>query len=346
VGRGAGLPATSVGAPLLATPLATIGRGMRGLTPGQLKVAELRNATVVTTTGHMDSPGSSPATQMYPTGGRVSPASGSRIPVKTTKTPPQSPGTTAKNKTKRPATVVPTLSGGAPGAPPVTQTTFTVAPILDASAASFIPRTVMTPAVTTAFTVNVGAGTQTQVASTSRDAPRAPRSRASSVSVSNTTVINMLEALQAQIAALGQPAVPAVSVPTENLLYQLDDGDMSSVSEHRTRHWVARANGQGLTYDGSGVRAAGGMGLQLAQPGSTSVHGAASSVVGGGPGVSGAKSASVPKGKKAGTSGVSFPAHAPTIPAVILDSRPLVYNGESAVSLFLAQFQYTAELRG
>jgi hypothetical protein len=308
-------------------------------------VADLRRALAAGTAGQVCSPGNPPATQEYPVGGRVSPTNGSRIPVRTIQIPPGSPVISAKNKTKRPATVVPTLSGSAPGAPPATQAAFTVASILDASAAPFVPRTVMKPVVTTGAMVSVGANAHMPAVSAGGGVVRASRSRSSSVhSVSNTTVINMLEVMQAQIAALGQSITPAAFSPTENLLSQLDDEDMSSVSEHRTRHWVASANCHGCTYDVSGTGA--GCVVGQPQPGFISGQGAASSMAGGGSSAAGTKPASVSKGKKPGASGVTFPAHTPTIPAVILDSRPLAYNGESAVGPFLAQFQYTAELRG
>lgn len=345
VGRGTGLSTASTTPSSLATPLAAIGRGLDRLTPGQRKVADLCRALATETAGQVGTPGSPLATQAYPAGGRVSPTNRSRIPVETTKTPPVPPGVSAKNKTKRPATVVPTLNDIAPDAPPATQAALTVASILDASAAPFVPRTVMTPVVTTRALVGVGSDARVPAVSADGGAPRVSHSRASSVhSVSNTTVINVLETMQAQIAELRQSLAPAAFVPTENLLTQLDDDDMSSVSEHRTRHWVASANGHGCTYDVSGTGA--GCVIGQPQPGFISGQGAASSIAGGCSSVAGTKPASVPKGKKPGASGVTFPAHTPTIPAMVLDSRPLVYNGESAVGPFLAQFQYTAELRG
>jgi hypothetical protein len=119
VGRGAGLSTVSTTASL-ATPLAAIGRGLDRLTPGERKVADLRRALAAETAGQVGTPGSPLATQAYPAGGRVSPTNGSRIPVETTKTPTGTPGVSAKNKTKCPATVVPILNGIAPGAPPAT----------------------------------------------------------------------------------------------------------------------------------------------------------------------------------------------------------------------------------
>jgi hypothetical protein len=82
VGRGAGLSTASTTASSLATPLAAIGRGLGRLTPGQAKVADLRRALAAGTAGQVGSPGSPPATQAYPAGGRVSPTNGSRIPVR------------------------------------------------------------------------------------------------------------------------------------------------------------------------------------------------------------------------------------------------------------------------
>jgi hypothetical protein len=148
VGRGTGLSTASTTASSLATPLAAIGRGLDRLTPGQRKVADLRRALAAETAEQVGTPGSPLATQAYPAGGRVSPTNGSRIPVETKKTPPVPSGISAKNKTKRPATVVPTLNGIAPDAPPATQAALTVASILDASAAPFVPRsTFLTPSM-------------------------------------------------------------------------------------------------------------------------------------------------------------------------------------------------------
>jgi hypothetical protein len=93
--------------------------------------------------------------------------------------------------------------------------------------------------------VNVS-GATTSTASERGAAARAPRSQAPSEhSVRNTTVVNMIAALQAQVAALRQSMAPLVTVPTEDVLSQLDDGDISSVNEHRTRHWVADSTSQG-----------------------------------------------------------------------------------------------------
>jgi hypothetical protein len=189
----------------------------------------------------------------------------------------------------------------------------------------------------------------TLTTSVGKGASRASRSRASSVhSVTNTTVVNMLAALQAQVAALRKSTVPLVTAPTEDVLSQLDDGDISSVSEHRTRHWVADSTSQNYAYDMAGITTAVDAGSVFASLPKVLVQSqvATSSIAGGKPSVTGTKSVSVARGKKSGVSGVSCPVQAPTFPAVVFDSRPLVYNGESAVGPFLSQFQYTAELRG
>ena len=334
---GTGLPTTLTTVSSLATPLAAIGRGLGRLTPGQVKVAELRRALAEDTAGQAGSTGNQPATRLHPTGGRVSPGSGSRIPVRTTGTPPASPTVPVSTWVKRPATVVPTLGSSLPVIPPTCQAASAVTAVLNATAA-----------------VNVS-GATTSTASERGAAVRAPRSRAPSEhSVSNTTVVNMIAALQAQIATLRQLTAPLITVQTESVLSQLDDGDISSVSEHRTRHRVADSTSQGYSFGMAGVATDVGAGSSLVQPVSTSLQGvpplqsqvAVSSVAAGGPSLVGTRLVSVPKDTRSGASGVTFPAQTPTVPAVMLDSRPLVYNGESPVGPFLAQFRYTAELRG
>jgi hypothetical protein len=330
---GTGVPTTVTTVSSLATPSAAIGRGLGRLTPGQVKVAELRRALAEDTAGQAGSTGNQPATRLHPTGGGVSPGSGLRIPG----TPPASPTVPVSTWVKRPATVVPTLGSSLPVKPPTCQAASAVTAVLNATAA-----------------VNVS-GATTSTASERGAAVRAPRSRAPSEhSVSNTTVVNMIAALQAQIAALRQLTAPLVTVQTESVLSQLDDGDISSVSEHRTRHRVADSTSQSYSFGMAGVATDVRAGSSLVQPVSTSLQGvpplqsqvAVSSVAAGGPSLVGTRLVSVPKDTRSGASGVTFPAQTPTVPAVMLDSRPLVYSGESPVGPFLAQFRYTAELRG
>jgi hypothetical protein len=334
------MPTTGVGLPTtllttvssLASPLAVIGLGLGRLTPGQVKVAELRRALAEDTAGQAGSTGNQPATRLHPTGGRISPGSGTRIPVRTTGTPPASPRALVSTRVKPPATVVPTLDSSLPVIPPTCQAASAVTAVLNATAA-----------------VNVS-GATTSTASERGAAVRAPRSRAPSEhSVSNTTVVNMIAALQAQIAALRQLTAPLVIVQTESVLSQLDDG-----SEHRTRHRMADSTSQSYSFGMAGVATDVRAGSSLVQPVSTSLQGvpplqsqvAVSSVAAGGQSLVGTRLVSVPKDTRSGASGVTFPAQTPTVPAVMLDSRPLMYNSKSPVGPFLAQFQYTAELRG
>jgi hypothetical protein len=314
VGRGSGLPVSSTIVSSLATPLAAIGRGLRTSLATPLAAIE-RGLN------------------------RLTPGQVKIVEFRQAGTPPGSPRTPASTR------VVPTLAGSATVVPLAAQVAPAVVTVLDATAAPFAPATVMTPVVTAGASVSVATTLTTSVG---KGASRASRSRASSVhSVTNTTVVNMLATLQAQVAALRQSTVSLVTAPTEDVLSQLDDGDISSVSEHRTRHWVADSTSQNYAYDMAGTTTAVDAGSVLTSLPEVLVQSqvATSSIAGGKPSVAGTKSVSVARGKKSGVSGVSCPVQAPTFP-VVLDSRPLVYNGESAVGPFLSQFQYTAELRG
>jgi hypothetical protein len=245
------------------------------------------------------------------------------------------------------ATVVPTLGNSVADAPPTDPAASAVTAVWNATTA-----------------VNVS-GVTTSTARERGAAARALRSRAQSEhSLSNTTVVNMIAALQAQIAALRQSTAPLVTVQTEDVLSQLDDGDISPVSEHCTCHWVHDLTSQGYSFGMAGAATGVGAGSLLVQPVSctsedpaptpSSLQGlpplqsqvAVSSADAGGPSLVGTTLVSVPKDIRSVASRVTFPAQTPTVPAVMLDSRPLVYNGESPVGPFLAQFRYTAELRG
>lgn len=89
-------------------------------------------------------------------------------------------------------------------------------------------------------------GSTTSAVSATGGASRTFRSRASSMHrISHTTVADMVTALQAEFAALRQLKAQLVTIPTEDVLSQLDDGDTSSVNEHRTHLWVADSTSQG-----------------------------------------------------------------------------------------------------
>jgi hypothetical protein len=165
---------------------------------------------------------------------------------------------------KRPATVVQTLGSSVPVVPPTAQAVPAVAAVLNATSAPVVT----TPRVMTgrARAVNVS-GVTTSTASERGAAARAPRSQAPSEhSVSNTTIVNMIAALQAQIAALRRSTAPLITVPMEDVLSQLDDGDISSVSEHRTRHWVPDSTSHGHSFGMAGVATGVGAGSLLVQP--------------------------------------------------------------------------------
>jgi hypothetical protein len=184
VGRGSGLPVKSTIVSSLATLLAAIGRGLRTSLATPLAAIE-RGLS------------------------RLTPGQMKIVEFRQAGTPPGSPRTPASTR------VVPTLAGSATVVHPAVQVAPAVVTVLDATAAPFAPATVITPMLTAGASVNVATTLTTSVG---KGASRASRSRASSVhSVTNTTVVNMLAALQAQVTAPRQSTVPLVTAPTEDV---------------------------------------------------------------------------------------------------------------------------------